>query len=290
MSKTNDPFFQGGRYGGKTAMQLEGLSVILNMPKALESRYDANGREVEQGLPPYNPRAAFQVDDYPAAPKEWLRSEPGQLSFMVPVVEEYGMWLDFNHNFEHSHDVAVVVSTQGVNAVTGLKTDAMRLEQYRDKCPVHNVPFGGNRRCEQCGFDWPSQNYLATTACRRPYLWLDGFRASNGETRQWVFTKDEDRSVAKAIIGAERVHALGIAFFLSKEPKPTPPPMSRLRSRGIATLGGGGFASATYGGATRSLRMGPEECVDPVERFEICLLYTSPSPRDSIASRMPSSA
>ena len=99
MSKTNDPFFQGGRYGGKTAMQLEGLSVILNMPKALESRYDANGREVEQGLPPYNPRAAFQVDDYPAAPKEWLRSEPGQLSFMVPVVEEYGMWLDFNHNF-----------------------------------------------------------------------------------------------------------------------------------------------------------------------------------------------
>ena len=29
---------------------------------------------------------------------------------------------------------------------------------------------------------------------------------------------------------------------------------------------------------------------DPTEKFEICLLYTSPSPRDQRGSRMPSSA
>ena len=33
-----------------------------------------------------------------------------------------------------------------------------------------------------------------------------------------------------------------------------------------------------------------QEYIDKIESNEICLLYTSPSPRDGIGSRMPSSA
>ena len=43
-----------------------------------------------------------------------------------------------------------------------------------------------------------------------------------------------------------------------------------------------------------ALRAGEVTCVDLVEgylaRIEACLLYTSPSPRDGLLSRMPSSA
>ena len=35
---------------------------------------------------------------------------------------------------------------------------------------------------------------------------------------------------------------------------------------------------------------GPDDYYDGIEQFNICLLYTSPSPRDQRGSRMPSSA
>jgi hypothetical protein len=148
---------------------------------------------------------------------------------MVPVKAGHSLWLDFNANADKRHDVAVVVSTQGVNALTTMKTREPKLVQYRagNLCPIHKVPFVGDRHCDECKYEWSPQNYLATTGTPRGYFWLDGFRTTEGVTRQWVFTEDVLRSVAAAVLGEERVHAIGLAFFLSKEPKPIPAPISR---------------------------------------------------------------
>jgi hypothetical protein len=220
----NNPFFQTGRYGGQTHMQVNGLGVTLHMPRALKSSFGASSEEVAQALPPYNPRAAFLVDTYPSAPADWLRSSPGTASYMVPVAADHGMWLDLNACASHSHHVAAVISTQGINAITGLKSE-IRLEQYGSQCPKHHTRFPGNRHCRQCGYDWPAQNYLTTTTTPNGFLWLDGFRTEDGTTRQWVLTEDVRRSVAAAVIGDDRVHAIGVAFFLSKEPKKRREPM-----------------------------------------------------------------
>jgi len=115
-----------------------------------------------------------------------------------------------------------VVSVQGVNAVTGLPTKELNLEQYLEKCPKHDVPFQQDRYCPECKFKWPKQNYLCTTGTHQGLLWLDGFRTPDGKVRQYVFTEQEARGVAKAVIGEDRVFAVGIGFYLSKEPKPEP--------------------------------------------------------------------
>jgi hypothetical protein len=216
------PFFLD-RFHSGAEMRIGDFTCELNMPPALVSRF-RDGVESAQPLPPYRRRAAFRVDDYPKAPKSWMRSGEGVTSYIVPVVAEHGLWLDFNGNWSHTHDVAIVVSVQGVNAVTCMKAEPLRLEQYRERCPRHGLKFVGNRRCEhpECGYEWPAQNYLCTTGAGRRLLWIDGFRQPDGAVRQYVFTEKECRSVAKAILGEERVHALGIAFFLSRKPKPQP--------------------------------------------------------------------
>jgi hypothetical protein len=53
-------------------------------------------------------------------------------------------------------------------------------------------------------------------------LWLDGFRTPDGKVRQYIFTEEEARSVAKHVIGEDRVFAIGVAFYLSKNAKPVP--------------------------------------------------------------------
>lgn len=214
--RMNDPFY-GSAYG--STMELKGLRCTLHMPKALE-RKEVGGIEVAQSLPPYNPRAAFSVEEYPGCPDNWMRSSPDAASYFVPIVPGYGMWLDFNYNqSNHSRHVAAVVSIQGVNAITGLKTDKVTLEQYKNNCPRHDKPFGGERFCEDCRYKWDAQNYLASNATPHDMFWLDGFRAKDGEVRQFIFTEETMRGVAAQILGEERVFALGIAFFLSKEQK-----------------------------------------------------------------------
>lgn len=219
----NNPFFLGGEFfsaGNSGIMGSNGLTVVLNMPPALKSKHGANGEEIAHRLPPYAQRAAFRVSNCPDAPEDWMRDQPGLLSYMVAVEADRGLWLDFTRCAHHTHDVAVLISVQGVNPITGKKADNMRLEQYKHNCPVHNIPLVGDRRCEKCGHKWPHQNYISTTG-NMP-LWLDGFFSEDGKTRQWVFTEDQCRSVAKAVIGDERVPAIGVAFFLSKQPKPRP--------------------------------------------------------------------
>lgn len=200
-------------------MTVNGLFAGLNMPEALHSKGEGEF-ELAHGLPPYRPRRAYLVDEYPACPDSWMRSSGRVKSYFVPIMEDTGLWLDFNACSRHSNHTAIVISVQGVNAVTGLPCKDAQLEQYRDQCPKHKEPFGPDRLCKKCNFKWPKQNYLPSTGTPLGALWLDGFRAEDGKVRQYVFTEKKIRSVAKAIIGEDRVFALGISFFLSKEPRP----------------------------------------------------------------------
>jgi hypothetical protein len=204
-------------------MKVNGLSVGFNMPNAL------TGDQLHS-LPPYKPRKAFLVDEYPACPESWMRSSGRIKSYFVPIEEGKGLWLDFNDCWNSASHVAIVVSVQGVNAVTGLPCHDPQLEQYRDECPKHKKAFGPDRLCTDCGFKWPKQNYIPSSSTPHGHLWLDGFRAEDGQVRQYVFTAQEARGVAAAIIGKDRVYALGISFFLAKQPKP--PQTTTMQSRG----------------------------------------------------------
>lgn len=217
-----DPF-AGSRSSRDCTMSINGLTCTLNMPLALTQRFGTDGQEMTQSLPPYAPRKAFAVDAYPACPTSWMKGSATEASYFVPVRSEHGLWLDFNGNASNPHHVAALISIQGVNAITGQRTDQMRLEQYRTNCPVHNVPFGHERFCPICGYKWDAQNYLAGNATPLGLFWLDGFRAEDGITRQFVLTEERMRGIAAQLIGEERVFAIGIAFFLSKEPKPQIP-------------------------------------------------------------------
>lgn len=210
-------------------MRANGLYCGLNMPDALKS--NGNGEnEVSHQLPPYAKRKAFLVDKYPACPDEWMRSEGSLTSYFVPVIEGNGMWLDFN-KIESPFHIAAVVSIQGVNAVTGLPCKDAQLEQYKEKCPKHNVAFGPDRFCSKCNFKWPKQNYICTTGTPHGMFWLDGFRTAEGVVRQYILTAEKMRGVASNIIGKDRVFAIGVSFFLSKEQCPVA--RREIRSRSV---------------------------------------------------------
>jgi hypothetical protein len=221
------PAFAGGNFSEDGCkMEVNGLFAEFNMPPAIKSKTIKNAKgeeiEVKHGLPPYGRRKVFEVDKYPACPTNWMHGSSKASSYFVPIKEEHGMWLDFNRNKNHTHDVAIVISIQGVNPITGQKTDTLNLEQYKENCPVHNVPFKQGRFCEECKYEWPKQNYLCTTGQPWGFLWLDGFRKANGQVRQYIFTEEEAKGVAKNIIGKDRVFAIGVGFYLSKNPKPKP--------------------------------------------------------------------
>jgi hypothetical protein len=191
------------------------------MPEALKTRTDEHGNEVANGLPPHCPIDAHVVDEYPACPDTWMHGSSKASSYFLGVEEGRGMWLDFTGNsYGHKHDVAIVVSVQGVNPITGQQQRGLNLEQYRNQCPVHKVDFKQDRFCPKCKYSWPAQNYLATTT-NHP-LWIDGFRTADGKVHQYIMTADEQRGVAAQVIGDDRVYAIGVAFYLSKEEKPQP--------------------------------------------------------------------
>lgn len=241
-----DPF-KHDHHGGNPQMEINNLSVVLNMPKALTRRDGGSGEELAQGLPPYNKRPAFLVDRYPACPESWPRSSGAESSYVVPILPDHGLWLDLNGNGNHTHHVAALVSIQGVNALTGRPAKGSGLEQYKVNCPVHDQPFGADRLCSACGFKWPAQNYLATTGTPRNMFWIDGFRAADGVVRQYVFTEQTIRGVAAQLIGKDRVFAIGIVFYLSREPKPAPPPPVYRRPRLYCGDSGGGIVYGSAG-------------------------------------------
>lgn len=234
-------------HGNDYLMTVNNLSVGLNMPAALKG-------EAMHQLPPYHRRRAFLVDEYPACPESWMRSSGRIKSYFVAVIPGNGLWLDFNPNAGHTNHQAIVISVQGVNAITGLPCKDPQLEQYRDECPKHKTAFGADRLCKECGFKWPKQNYLSSTGQPTGQLWLDGFRAEDGVIRQYVFSEQAVRGVANAIIGEERVFALGISFFLSQQPRPQEP---RTLGRGIASAG---MMNYCGGIETKMMDMSLDDC------------------------------
>lgn len=198
------------------SMTIKELNCDFNMPEKLESSI-INGEEVAHGLPPYAPVKAYSVDKYPGCPNNWMNGSDIASSYFLGVKEDKGMWLNFNQCLKHNYHVAAVISIQGVNPITGKKTDKLRLEKYKEKCPIHDKVFQSERFCPDCKFKWPAQNYLATTGTPYGLFWLDGFRTPEGKVRQYIFTAEKIKGIANQLIGKDRVFAIGIAFYLSKE-------------------------------------------------------------------------
>jgi hypothetical protein len=130
------------------------------------------------------------------------------------------MWLDFNENSNNTHHVAIVISVQGINPITGMPCKDAQLEQYIEECPKHKIKFGPDRYCSKCDYKWPKQNYVCTTGTPDGFLWLDGFRSVEGIIRQYILTAEKMRGVASNLIGKDRVYAIGLSFFISKDKKP----------------------------------------------------------------------
>jgi hypothetical protein len=193
-------------------MEVNGLRARINMPEALMG-------ESLNSLPPHCHVPAYPVDEYPACPANWMHGSGKASSYFVPVRTGRGLWFDFTMN-NSQYDIAIVVSVQGINPVTGKRVTELNLEQYRENCPIHNKAFLQDRFCPDCGYKWPAQNYIATTTGQ--YLWIDGFRNEKGEVRQYIITEDVARGVAAQVIGKDRVWAIGFAFYLSKEPRKNP--------------------------------------------------------------------
>jgi len=162
----------------------------------------------------------------PGCPDDWVR-ESG--SYIVPVRENIALWFDWTQNDDYN--VAIVPSVKGMNPLTGQKMEGCQMEQYRDECPVHKIPFAHDRYCEKCDYKWIPQNYVS----HPNILWVDGFAQPDGTVRQFFYTADIERDVATALIGKKNtVPAFGFAFFKYKRERP----VEHCRSRGISHYGG----------------------------------------------------
>ena len=210
-------------------MDISGLRATINLPQALISKGES-GFEMAHGLPPYAPTPIFRSADFSGIPESWIPDSETERTYFFPVKENIGMWFDFNMNnggvvYGNTYDVAVVMSVQGINPLTGQPTSHFHLEQYRQKCPLDSTPLTSSGFCKVCGYEWPPQNYLAGSV-QGGRFWIDGFRDGK-DVRQWVFTQDTARGVAANIIGQKRVFAAGMAFYISSQPRPRPEPVRR---------------------------------------------------------------
>jgi len=160
-------------------------------------------------LPPSDPLDIYYSDEFINYPENWMKG-PG--IFVVSVLPETGLWFDWTFNSDKN--TAIVPTVKGCNPITGLKTSGFHLERYEDKCPKHGCDFIGDRFCEECGYKWPCQNYVAYPNL---LLW-DGYRSEDGNVRQFFFTEELMRDVSSALIGRENtVPAFGFAFYTPKK-------------------------------------------------------------------------
>lgn len=166
-------------------------------------------------LPPGSPISVIPVDRLPGVPKSWIGG-PG--SYVCPVDSECGLWFDWTMN--DKLNTAVLASVKGMNPITGQKIESLALNQYQEKCPVHDVEFKGEDRfCPKCDYKWPPQNYV----CSPNTLWWDGFRQPDGTVRQFFFTDEEKRDIASIVIGKKNtVPAFGFAFYEPKKRREEP--------------------------------------------------------------------
>jgi len=195
--------------GGVSLMDHAGFKAKLMRANRLKG-------DIIHALPPGENITVFPISTLPGCPESWVR-EAG--TYVCPVDTEWGLWFDWRNN--SCLNTAIMPSVKGMNPITGQKIEGFGMEMYADKCPVHDIPFSHGRICEECGYEWPAQNYV----CSPGELWWDGFRQPDGSVRQFFFTDEDKRDVASAVIGKENtVPAFGFAFYktkVSREPKYT---------------------------------------------------------------------
>jgi len=197
-------------------MEHAGYKAVLN--RALRLPETGQPHRLPSGVPV----SVFPIATLPGCPDGWLRDAG---SYVCPVSPDWGLWFSWTMNDELNTAVLPVV--KGMNPITGGMMEGLGLEQYADKCPRHDKPFGHGRYCEECGFTWPSQNYVAHPNT----LWWDGFRSSDGLVRQFFFTEDEERDIASKVIGKQNtVPAFGFAFFKPVNPRIPPQNQSHILS------------------------------------------------------------
>jgi len=162
-------------------------------------------------LPPGKRLPVFPIAALPGCPDGWVKAAG---SYVCPVDTNWGLWFDFTMNDEYN--TAIIPSVKGMNPITGQKIDSIRMEQYQNKCPIHNTEFSHGRYCEQCDYKWPAQNYVAYPNT----LWWDGFRSPDGHVRQFFFSEEEKRDIAALVMGKENtVPAFGFVFYTPKNPR-----------------------------------------------------------------------
>ncbi len=176
---------------------------------------------------------AIPIYCLPGCPENWVR-ESG--SYVIGVSKDFGLWFDWRDNDQYS--TAIVPSVKGMNPITGQKMEGCQLEQYRDRCPIHDVPFAHGNYCEKCDYKWPFQGYVSANN----QLWWDGFAQPDGTVRQFFYTEDDAKDIASLVIGKENtMPAFGFAFFKYKHDKPVTQPIYR------------GFSHQTYGCNTNQI-------------------------------------
>jgi len=172
-------------------------------------RAEKKQEESSDGLPSGIPIPVLPVDYLKDRPKEWVG---GEGSYVVPVDSDWGLW--FNWTMNNPMDTSVLVSVKGMNPLTGQKINGYTLEETGNECPIHKTPFKRGKLCTECGFKWPSQNFISAP---NP-LYLDGFRQADGNVRQFFFTEDMARSIPELVIGKEdTVPAFGFCFYRRKK-------------------------------------------------------------------------
>lgn len=261
-------------YNVKRIMEIGGLAASLHVTDKLPQKF-INDEEASHGLPTGTSALAYPVDVFPASPSNWMHGSSKASSYFLAVEEEKGMWLNFNYCTKHTHEVAVVVSIQGINPITGQKQEGLSLEQYHDKCPVHKVEFQQDNFCPECKYSWPKQNYISTNVTPSGIFWIDGFRTRDGKVRQYIFSEEEIKGIAAQSIGKDRVFAIGIAFYVAKEMKPKPEPKDMMRSVTGPAMSGVGSVwnegpkkyGSSLGGGTRSSALSMNYDQDDQEVF-----------------------
>jgi len=267
---------------GVSIMEHAGFKARLMKAKRLEG-------DGVFDLPPGSPITVFPIACLPGCPDGWVR-EAG--TYVCPVSSDWGLWFDWTMN--DKLNTAVIPSVKGMNPITGTKLEGFGMEQYADKCPVHDIPFTHGRICSECGYEWPPQNYITQSS---GWLWFDGMRQADGSVRQFFFTADDERDVASAVIGKENtVPAFGFAFYQTKNPIIPEPPKARRRYQsplmkyGTKMVGASSLKKSVKKGILRAKTVGyssgsttydsrplQESTIDTIPTQDTSYVYTSNS-------------
>jgi hypothetical protein len=180
----------------------------INSCYASIMRADKKREDGDDSLPSGIPIPVLPVDYLKDHPKDWVG---GEGSYVVPVDSDWGLW--FNWTMNNPMNTSVLVSVKGMNPLTGQRMNGYTLEETKDECPIHKTLFKKGKLCTECGFKWPTQNFISAPNS----LFLDGFRQADGTVRQFFFTEDMASSIPELVIGKEdTVPAFGFCFYKRK--------------------------------------------------------------------------